>query len=234
MISLLFVSDVSIASQGAQNKLNIGYINFEPLYSTINNTPQGSLVTKTHKVYDVLNLKYNERALPTKRLFSRLKSGLTHIWCGIKVDSLQNDVISGSQALHYLSLNIYAIDQQINIQKKTDLYGKKLIILFGYSYDGWAQYIKNPDNNITYVEVKKHSAALKLLKSGRFDYLLNYQSPMEVALKQNPIDSLSIKNISKLPIVFNVSNKLNNAQNLLNDLDQALADLIQQGKIIVN
>ncbi len=213
--------------------LKVGYINFAPLYETKNNQTLGTLSDKTHLIFDDLSLNYRELPLPTKRLFSKLKSGLIHIWCGIKIDAFKDNLFMGETALHYLTFNIYALNSPVKIRKKSDLKGKKVILLFGYNYDDWGKYIRDPQNNISYIEVKSHKAALKLLRGGRFEYLLNYQAPMKATIKLDPIDNLFSHNISRLPIVFNISKKVKNAELLLKNLDMSLANLISKGEVIV-
>lgn len=213
--------------------VKIGYIEFPPLYDTVNNKAEGILSNITLKVFSDLELDYRELALPTKRVFSSLKNGKVHLWCGIQIESLKKDVWIGRQALHYLSLNIYSTVNDIEINNKKDLRGKKVILLMGYDYGGWGEFIRDGSNQVLFVEVKQHREALKLLQSGRFQYLLNYQAPMQAELEKRPIKSLRKKNISRLPIVFNVSKALPDGAGLLKQLETSLAELIKQNKVTV-
>jgi len=213
--------------------LIVGYVDFQPLYSTVNNKPQGMLSDITHKVFNDLDLNFKEQSMPTKRLFSSLKKGRVQIWCGIKVDSLQTNVWSGNEVLHHLSLNLYSLSKSGDIAKKSDLKGKTIILLLGYSYGGWGQYIRNKKNEINFIDVKSHDDALRLIKTGRYQYLLNYRAPMNIALKKSPSSELKQQNISHLPIVFNVTKNMASSKLLLSRLDNSLAKLIKAGEIVI-
>jgi ABC-type amino acid transport substrate-binding protein len=216
-----------------QKPLTVGYIDFQPLYGTVNSKPQGMLIDITHKVFKDIDLSYKERSMPTKRLFSNLKKGRIQIWCGIKIKELQSKVWSGNEVLHHLSLNIYSLSKQVSIVKKSDLIGEKIILLLGYNYDGWGQYIRNKQNGVKFIDVKSHDDALRLLKTGRYKYLLNYRAPMNIALKKSPAPELTQKNISELPIVFNITKNMVNSKELLKRLDNSLAKLIKAGEVVI-
>jgi len=214
-----------------EKPLIVGYIDFQPLYGTVNNKPQGMLIDITRKVFKDLELSYKERAMPTKRLFSSLKKGRIQIWCGIKINDLESKVWSGSEVLHHLTLNLYSLSKQINIVNKTDLIGKKIILLLGYNYGGWGTYIRNKTNAVNFIDVKSHDDALRLLKTGRYQYLLNYRAPMNIALNKLPTPKLQHQTLSELPIVFNVTKNMKDSEELLTRLDSSLSKLVKSGQI---
>ena len=209
----------------------VGYLDFKPLYGTVNNKPQGILADITRKVFEQLPLDYKERVMPTKRLFTSLKNGRVQMWCGIIVDELQSQVWSGNVVLHNLSLNLYTLSNPVDIVKKSELKGKKIILLLGYSYGGLGEYIRNKENGVRFIDVKSHDDALRLLRTGRYQYLLNYRAPMNIALEKMPTPELKHSNISELPIVFNVTKNMQDGKKLLEQLDKTLAQLIKAGQI---
>jgi len=223
----------NFSSASKSKRLVVGYIDFQPLYGTVNNKPHGLLIDITRKVFDELSLSYKERAMPTKRLFTSLKRGRVQIWCGIKIKELQDKVWSGSKALHHLSLNLYSLSEPMNKVKKSDLKGKKVILLLGYNYGGWGDYIRNKKNGVNFIDVKRHDDALRLLKKGRYQYLLNYRAPMNIALKKLPIPELKQSNINELPIVFNVTKSMKDGKQLLTRLESKLVELIKSGQVVI-
>jgi polar amino acid transport system substrate-binding protein len=213
--------------------LIVGYIDFQPLYGTVNKKPEGILIDITRKVFENLDLSYKQRSMPTKRLFSSLKKGRIQVWCGIKINELQASVWSGNEVLHHLTLNFYSLSKGLNIVKKSDLIGKKVILLLGYNYGGWGEYIRNKKNGVNFIDVKSHDDALRLLKKGRYQYLLNYRAPMNIALNKSPAPDLEQQTISKLPIVFNITKKMANSKELLKHLDSSLAKLVKEAKVVI-
>jgi len=231
--SLFAQSEISASKYNQQKPLLVGYINFSPLYFTSEQKAQGILVDITKKIFTGLNLEYRELLMPTKRLFSSLKVGRIDLWCGIKVAELQGQVLTGKVPLHHLTLNLYRSEQSLAIKNKTDLTGKKIILLLGYSYGDWGRYIRNEANKVKFIEVKTHQDALRLLNRGRFQYLLNYQAPMNTMFENTSTAKLQWQTISSLPIMFNVSKAHPSAKLLLAKLDRKLADLIQRGELTI-
>jgi len=214
-------SDHSISF--SNKPLIVGYVEFPPLYDTVNGHPQGMLVDISRHVFQQLNLSYKQLPMPTNRLFSSLKSGLVQVWIGIKVKNLDNDVWIGEQPLHKLTLNVYSLSDPPKITAVTDLINKRIILLMGYNYGGWGEYIRNKANQISFIETKTHNDALRLLKTGRFPYLLNYQAPMLKALASHPLPQIQFQTVESLDIVFNVSKKLENGEELLRLMENTLA-----------
>lgn len=221
----------SVATHQNTSPLRVGYIDFPPLYETLDDKAQGVLVDISGEVFNTLNLDYKEIPMPTKRLFSSLKSGLVQIWCGIRIDELQPQIWTGTIALHHLTLNLYSLSGDIEIASVTELRDQGVILLMGYNYGGWGEYIRNKQNNVNYIEVKSHADALRLFNTGRFQYLLNYQAPMNAALESSPLSNLSFHTIDRLDIVFNVSKKVPQGKQLLIAMEQTLASLIAQEKV---
>jgi len=209
-------------SHGAQPFI-VGYVEFPPLYDTVNGQPEGLLVDVSKQVFQQLNLSYKQLPMPTNRLFSSLKRGLVQVWIGIKVKELEDDVWIGKQALHKLTLNLYSLSEPPDIMSLSDLEHKRIILLMGYSYGGWGEFIRDENSQINFIETKTHNDALRLLKTGRFPYLLNYQAPMFKALSKHPLPQIKFKTIESLDIVFNVSKKVENGQELLRQMENVLS-----------
>jgi len=210
--------------------VRVGYIEFPPMFSTVNGKPEGILLEIGRGIYQQLGLSYSETSFPVKRLFKNLNSGLTDVWYGIKIDSLKEGSLIGTQPIYHIELRAYSLQPGVSVSKKEDLVGKKVILILGYSYSQWGSFIRNPDSGVTYVEVKSHKQALKMLKTGRFDYLLNYRYPVEQALEQQPLDNLFHRTLSKLPVFFYVSRKYPNAEQMLEQLDETFRQLARQGR----
>ncbi len=226
-------SEISTPEYQQQKPLLVGYINFPPLYFTSEQKAQGILVDATKQIFTALNFEYRELLMPTKRLFSSLKVGRIDLWCGIKVAELQEQVLTGKVALHHLTLNLYRSEQSLAVKNKQDLTDKKVILLLGYSYGDWGRYIRNKANKVTFIEVKTHKDALRLLNRGRFQYLLDYQAPMNAAFEKTATAKLPWQTLSSLPIVFNVSKAHPNANLLLARLERKLTALIQSGELTI-
>ncbi len=214
-------------------KLKIGYVNFPPFtFMNDQKEPDGLLIDIARKVYDEMGIQYTEKKYPAGRLFKYLAEGEVDVWYGIKIPSLDDVVATGKEIIGVIEMRIYAIGKEPDIQKKEDLNGKKVILVTGYSYSGWRDYIRNKENNIKSYQTPVHTSALEMLKRGRGEYMLNYKLPVNQALQTMSVKDLKYTTVLKLNVYFQISKKHPNYQQVLDQLDQTYKNLLDSGKIV--
>lgn len=217
--------------------IRMGYIEFTPVfYTDINGIPQGLLIELAQQVVPEAGFNLEFESLPVKRMVNKLIKGDIDLWAGLKtLDGFAENTFSGESRLLQICLNAYGVDRVPEISKKEDLNNKMVIGLRGYSYGGWATYIKNPSNNIDYIEVDNHESALKVFdrnnKAGNKCYLLDYEQPVNKALQTYSIAQLEKTQISCLDAYFVVSKKTPNAKSVLNRLESSYKKLLESGQI---
>lgn len=211
--------------------LRLGYIEFPPYtYTTETGEPAGILIDLAKKVYPEAGLDFTATSYPVRRLANYIGSGDLDIWMGLKtLPEFEGKTYIGKAEIAELVLLSYSRGSKPPILKKEDLSGKSVIIMRGYSYGGWINYIEDPANKVNFINANKHEAAFKMLLAGRADYLLDYKDPSEKALETVKIHDLSFNQISSFPCYFVVSQKLKDGQKIVDRLDKAYEKLKKSG-----
>jgi polar amino acid transport system substrate-binding protein len=73
-----------------------------------------------------------------------------------------------------------------NATSLEDLDNQSLAVINGFSYGGFITKVTDPANNIRLQHTSSHLNALKMLLSGRVDYLLDYEKPVNETLAGMP------------------------------------------------
>ncbi len=213
--------------------IRMAYIEAPPYYSSNKDgKPEGLVIDILSNVMKKAGYDWEAASYPVKRMTSMLTSGEIHLWVGLStLPEFQGTTLIGNTELGKVTLNAYHIGDKPPIAKKEDLIGKSLIILGGYSYGGWFSYIKDPANKIAYHEPNSHESAFSMLRLGRAEYLLDYDTPAKRVLEKMKIPNLKFNEVSSSTLKFVVSQKAPNAQDILNRLEKTYQELLQEGKI---
>ena len=217
--------------------IRMGYIEFTPVfYTDADGIPQGLLVDLARKVVPAAGYQLKMESLPVKRMANSLIKGEIDLWAGLKtLEGFEGNTYAGDSILLQICLNAYTLDQDPAISKKEDLNRKMIIGLRGFSYGGWVTYLKDPANEIDFIEVDSHESALKVLernnKTGTKCYLLDYEQPVNKALQTYPVANLRKNPINCLDAYFVVSQKTPNAKTVLERLESTYKELKKSGKV---
>lgn len=217
--------------------IRMGYIEFPPVFYTDDNgAPQGLLVDLAREVVPAAGYDLELRPLPVKRMANSLINGTIDLWAGLKtLEGFEGNTVAGDSILLQICLNAYTLGEAPDISKKEDLNRKMVIGLRGFSYGGWVSYLKDPDNAIDFIEVDSHESALKVLernnKTGTKCFLLDYEQPVNKALKTYPVEGLKKSSLSCLDAYFVVSRKTPQAETVLKRLENTYKKLKNSGKV---
>ena len=232
IIISLFVLFIMNSDAVAKSKiLRLGYIEFHPYFYTNNDgTPEGIFIDIAEKVFCEAGFLLQAVQLPTKRMVAYLINGEIDVWMGLKtLPEFEGKAYLGNSILAELVLRAYMIGGKPTLHVKADFKNKKIIVLRGYSYGGWIQYLESPFNNIELLTADSHYAAFQMLNAGRADYLLDYRRPSEAILQQMDITDIRFSDMAVFPCFFVVSKKLPQGQTILDRLEAAFQNLKQKG-----
>jgi len=157
-----------------------------------------------------------------------LSRGQIDVWLGLAPVVTNNQVLVGNSTVSELTLQAYSVGNKPAIINKDDLEHKSIIIIRGYTYGGWIEYIKKPNNQISFVETTSHESGLNMLKLGRGDYLLDYKAPVEYTLRTLEMSKVTVNYLSTFPVKFTVSRQHPKAQQLLDNLEASHRQLLAQ------
>jgi len=230
---LVLLNCMSIIGLAAQQPVRLAYIEFTPIFSTSPaGKPVGILIDLADKVLTESGYQWKATSYPTNRMISQIVSGDEQLWIGLStIPEFKDAALVGKTKIMDITLVAYTIGDKAKILKKEDLTGKSVIILRGYSYGGWADYIKSAAGKVTFSEIDDHAIGFKMLSIGRADYFLDYQGPAEKVLAGAVPDNLKKSVISSFGVYFVVSKKAPEAEKLLSDLEATFARLKKAGTI---
>lgn len=243
VISLLLSLKMAMANENAvavntieDKVIKVGYIEFPPVFSTDQQgNAVGSLISLTQKVLEHAGYKPKFQSLPTKRLSRHLVDGKVDLWVGLSTIPLfSGNTLIGQSEVMKITLQAYSLGKKESILSEQDLRHKSIIILRGYSYGGWINFIKDPKNKVHFLEVDSHKKALELLSHRRADFLLDYKGPISRALKTMKTEGLRSQEISSFPARFVISKAIKNAPLILQDIERAYRNLKEKELLPTN
>jgi len=216
----------SITSKGhAQEKLEVGVYSFPPYFTIDDNGDLGGVWKKTlDQKLSALGITPVYRQYPPPRLAQNIIFGKTDLTISAHHIMVDPHVFYSERPVSQITLNVYRKKDRPQIQSLKDLAGRSVILIRGYAYDGRIRFLSDPLNCITLIKAANHSEAVRQLTMGKVDYLLDYQKPVENALKRNNIapDSFTADTLSTYNTYFVVSKQTKNAKRLIQDLNTAL------------
>lgn len=235
--AFFIVGSQNLALADESQTIRMGYIEFTPVfYTDADGVPQGLLVDLARQVVPAAGYQLKMQSLPVKRMANSLIKGEIDLWAGLKtLEGFEGNTFVGNSILLQICLNAYALGENPPISEKGDLNQKMIIGLRGFSYGGWISYLKDPANEIDFIEVDSHESGLKVLernnKTGAKCYLLDYEQPVNKALRTYPVVNLKKNPLSCLEAYFVVSQKTPNARTVLDRLESTYKELKKSGKV---
>lgn len=216
----------------AEQRVQVGYVNFPPFEYSDHGRPRGPLIETLQEVAKEAGLRLEFRLLKRQQLYRFLRDGSIDLWPGLTdVPELADHIYQSRHILMHLRLSAYAIAPTPTVQSLSELQGRRLIFITGYSYGGLGQMLGGPASQNTILFSSSHEAALQMLAKGSADYLIDYDRPVQRAQRLAPVKGLQASLISQRDAAFIVSRQIPHAWDLMEKLDQAYASLLQKGVI---
>jgi polar amino acid transport system substrate-binding protein len=232
-MALSFFSLIFFAGLCHPATLKVGYIEFPPVFSTTpEGKPEGILIDLAAKVIPEAGYDWNASSYPVKRMSDYVAKGKLDLWIGLKtIPDFEGTTYKGESELLKITLKAYRIKDLPGITAKDDLQYNSVIIIRGFSYGGWINFIMDPKNQVDYIETNDHKAAFRMLKAKRANYLLDYENPAKKALENFEIPGLKENTVSSFGAYFVVSKKTPDAENVLKNLEKAYKKLKKNGEL---
>lgn len=209
----------------AKEVLRLLCAEFKPFfYTDLDGQVKGILIKLGTDIISTAGYDVDYIIQPPKRIPLALGDGTVDVWIGL-TDILNEVSYIGDNVVATMDFTNYTIGPKEVIKSPEDLIGKKIVILRGYSYGGWINFIRDNDDKIDYYEVNSQEAAIKFLKAGRADYLLSYKAAIDKLIADNPVENLSAQLISSFDMRIAVSKKYPRSKELLSELDAAFLKL---------
>lgn len=231
-IAMLFLVASSIAqTKSNQTSLSFAYLDFPPIsYTNEKGEAQGYMAHRMMKTLETAGYSWHARPFPAKRLARSLIEGKVDLWATTTDHRwIEEHTFIGSTPLTTITLSACMKDNLPPIKKKEDLVGKTVIVMRGYSYADWGDFIHDAANDITLLTTDSHEQALLALNFGRGDYLLGYYEPIKKAWDKLPVKGARCEVLEEFSLYLIASKKLKNAQEILHSIEKAYLELEQSG-----
>lgn len=218
----------------ADSVLRAGVLDFPPFYEIYGDgkEPTGILITLMKNILEQAGIKYTIAGLSNRRLYMNLASGETHLFIGVKgAPEYHEHVLYSQEQITEIDLRIYTLTDLPLPQDRTQLNGKNIIGIRGYSYGGLIGYLEDPANEVNLYLVEAHTTAFRMLQAGRSDFVLNYSLPAENAIRELKLTGIRHHSFYQLGLFMIVPQKLPQAEILMERLEAAYSTLKQEGKL---
>ncbi|SDR76057.1 polar amino acid transport system substrate-binding protein [Halopseudomonas sabulinigri] len=213
---------VPLHAEEALPVLNAGYISFPPIaYMDENGQAHGSIIELTNQLAADSGYRINWINYPINRIYHSLRSGDIDFWPGSpNVPALKDFTLSSQPLGISVRLCAFSLAGSQTITRAEQLRDKQLVLIRGYTYRDQLNTLfqENPHQPIV---APNHPAALELLQRGRGDYLISYGHPMQEAMKDYPLQGADCDTLDEWPLVYVVSRRNPQAQQLADTLDAA-------------
>ncbi len=214
--------------------VKVTYVEVPPAtYTNDNHEAAGFLIEAICKVLQEAGYSWTTRPYPPNRMIMNMISGDAHLWIGPPTKSkLKGNVLVGELPITELYFRAYHYGDFGPIEKKEDLLGRRVIILRGYDYGGWSEYIKNSEGRIKYFISDDHEQALMALSKGRGDILLDYELPITEISASNKKRQLKSSKRFRQSMYFLVSKNAPEAENLMASINRAHLNLLEGDQLV--
>ncbi|WP_186443167.1 substrate-binding periplasmic protein [Desulfobotulus alkaliphilus] len=219
-------------------KLHVGILDLPPLYEVgADGKPGGVLLEFLTRILDQAGYSYDMAVYPPRRLYWNIAEGRCHVFLGVKnVPELEGRVLYSKKKITDIDMRAYVLGERKLPEKNEDLYGSRVIVIRGYSYGGFINDLRNPDNGVELMEASDHIHAFRQLAAGRGDYLLDYRRAAENAIRvmamEEEVRSTSLELIG---VFLKVSKQVEGADILMQRLEAAWdyleSDIIIPGSV---
>jgi polar amino acid transport system substrate-binding protein len=144
---------------------------------------------------------------------------------------LRGHTLEACAQLGEITLNLYFRRDTLMPRLPEDLKGRGVIMINGYTY--WHSINQMLDDPLLAVQQHRtstHTAALEMLQRRRADFLLDYQTPVELARRRLGMSELPFIQLQRIPLKLIVSSHAPGAEALRDALDRAYAELQAAGE----
>lgn len=233
LLALLLTGPALLAANLVQPSIKVRYLEFPP-YSFTNaaGEAEGSIITLTRRLLQQAGYRGDFRSAPSARLYSGLANGSIDLWPGAPgVPQLQGKTLESRFQLAEVSLNLYYRANTPTPELPSDLRGRRLILLTGYTYrPPVSDWLNDPQLALHSSRTSNHASALAMLEAGRGDFLIDYQSPIERELKTQGLAPLPFVSLQRLPIKLIFAKAAPGSERLRAALDHAYEQLQAAGE----
>lgn len=205
------------------DNLKLGSPHFPPyVYFDIDGKLTGLWMTQLSPVLGDAQINYSAVYIPIKRFYSSAATGKIDLSAMPKGLPGMENVLFSARPFSHFDLRAFWLDDAQRISSISELAGRKVALIKGYSYGG--QVLSNIEQaqRSQFVVAEDQRIALKMLMDKEVDYVLGYWAIMTYLQKNFPDKQINNIKLAELPIYFTIHKNVENATLLMQRFDQAM------------
>ena len=202
--------------------LHGAYNEFAPLaYTNDDGKPAGAYIEKVEKLAERAGYRIRWQGLPIGRIYLYLRGGQLDFWLGSSgVPAISESVLEPDFTLTSIHLQAFYRNDTPAVDKLADLRKKRLILIRGYTYLDHIKPLRSaPGTRIN--KAPDHASALRMLKTGRGDYLLDFRRPVRQILKEQPLFHIRSNSLLQWETTLIFSRHTDNVEAIIRDFENA-------------
>ncbi len=189
--------------------------------------PDNPLLHMAATLFAKAGIPWRAKSYPAARMYEYLQNGTAEFSMLVKAPALEECCLVSARPVAGTELRIYRRAGQAPIRARTDLAGRGVITILGYSYAGLLSFIQNPANRIDNNAATTHEAAFAMLDRGRAEYLVDYAGPAAEVLAAHPVKDLQYDVIGRLEVYLVLSRSYPDAAAVMTKLE-AIAETLHR------
>lgn len=216
LLCCLLVANTTVQAE----TLRLGSPFFPPyVYVDMDGELSGLWMTQLSPVFDEAGIVFDAIHVPIKRFYASAATGKIDLFAMPKGRAGMENVVFSERPFAHFDLRAFWLDGAENIQQLSQLSGKKVALIRGYSYGGL---LERSEKQIEFVTADNQKIALKMLMEQKVDYVLGYWAVMTSLQKNYPNVQINNMKIASLPIYLAMHNRVENAEQLIRRFNAAL------------
>ncbi len=214
---------VMVAAYADDNELTFGYMEFPPHYYTgQSGKAEGYLIDLIYELAAISGYKVKPILLPPKRAVRMVAAGKVDLWFGLPSIAIYKDrVLISKNPVEQLTLKLYSSKPIVDFRGKEQLVGKTVVAMRGYTYGGLIDFIKDPKNNISLIQVSDHHQGLRVLVGRKMDYLIDYERTVDMVIDKANVPPLYSHELYSIDVYLTVFRGLKNGEEIMAKLEGA-------------
>lgn len=193
--------------------------------------PDNPLFRVATALFAKAGIAWHGRSYPAARMFKYLQDGNAQFSMLVKSSALQTCCLLSRKPVAVTELRVYHLENKAPISSPTDLVGKNIITIHGYSYGGLLNFFADEHNRINNNVALTHPSAFKMLARQRADYVVDYVGPATEVLAAEPLSGLRSEVLSRQEVYMVLAKSYPEAAKTMTRLE-AIADGLDIDKLM--
>lgn len=212
-----------ISPLSKSEELRLGSPYFPPyVYFDIDGELTGLWMTQLAPALEEAGITYNAIHIPIRRFYVSAATGKIDLFAMPRGRAGMENVLFSEKPFSHFDLRAFWLDDANAISSLSELAGRKVVLIKGYSYGGKLEAEISAEQRSQFVVANDQKIALKMLVDKEVDFVLGYWAIMAFLQKNSPDLQINNIKIAELPIYLAMHENAENAEQLMQKFNDAV------------